>query len=167
IPAEDYRKKWFNGKDKNPNQAQKGAQEPYANLKFGFDGSWTMDYMYMRSAEMILIEAEALARQSKFTEATTVMHELLDSRFDEWEPGADVTVEDILLQRRIELWGEGFAYFDLKRLHRGIDRTYSGSNHRKPDGTLKVDAGDVRWTYQIPLREIQENTEISEEDNNK
>ena len=167
IPAEDYRKKWFNGKDKNPNQAQKGAQEPYANLKFGFDGSWTMDYMYMRSAEMILIEAEALARQSKFTEATTVMHELLDSRFDEWEPGTDVTIEDILLQRRIELWGEGFAYFDLKRLHRGIDRTYSGSNHRKPDGTLKVDAGDVRWTYQIPLREIQENTEISEEDNNK
>lgn len=166
IPADDYRKQWFNGKNKNTSEEQKGAQEPYANLKFGFDGAWTMDYMYMRSAEMILIQAEAEARQNKFTEATITMHELLDNRFDTWSPNA-LTVEDILLQRRIELWGEGFAYFDLKRLYRGIDRTYSGTNHRKPDGLLKINVGDVRWTYQIPLREIQENTEISEEQNNK
>jgi len=32
---------------------------------------------------------------------------------------------------------------------------------------LKIAAGDVRWTYQIPLSEIQENSEISEKDNNK
>lgn len=167
IPTNDYRNKLFNGSQPDNNQTQPGAKLAYANLKFGWDGAWTQDYMYMRAAEMVLIEAEALARQNKLPEATTVMHELMDNRFDTWEPKEDVTVEDILLQRRIELWGEGFSYFDLKRLHRGMDRTYSGSNHRKPDGLLKVDAGDVRWTYQIPLREIQENEFISEEENNK
>ena len=71
--------KWFNGKI-NPNQAQRRTRA-LCQLKFGFDGSWTMDYMYA-FIEMILIEAKPSPKQ--ITEATTVMHELLDSRFDEW-----------------------------------------------------------------------------------
>jgi hypothetical protein len=27
------------------------------------------------------------------------------------------------------LWGEGFATFDIKRLQKGIIRSYAGSNH--------------------------------------
>ena len=73
--------------------------------------------------------------------------------------------EDVYLQRRIELWGEGFSFYDLKRLNKGIDRTYEGNNHL-PSFDIKVDAQDVRWTYQIPLSEIQENTLISEDDQN-
>ena len=76
-----------------------------------------------------------------------------------------VTVDDVYLPRRIELWGEGFGYFDLKRLNKGIDRTYEGSNHMV-GYKLKVDAQDARWTYQIPVREIQENTQISDSDQN-
>jgi hypothetical protein len=70
-----------------------------------------------------------------------------------------VTVEDVFLQRRIELWGEGFGYFDLKRLNKDVDRTYSGSNHRTQ---IVVPAGDVKWVYQIPTAEIQENPLITE-----
>ena len=78
---------------------------------------------------------------------------------------ASVTVDDIHLQRRIELWGEGFAYYDLKRLNKGIDRTYEGNNYM-PSYNIAVPARDTRWIYQIPLKEIQENDMINEEDQN-
>ena len=102
----------------------------------------------MRAAEMVLIEAEALARQGKNAEAATVMAELMKNRQPSWN-AASVNVNDVLLQRRIELWGEGFSYFDLKRNNKGIDRNYEGSNHLA--GHLyTIPAFDVRWTYQIP-----------------
>ena len=128
------------------------------------DGNWTMDYLWMRGAEMVLIEAEALAHQGKGAEAAVVLKELMAQRDPSWDMAA-VDVESILLQRRLELIGEGFAYFDLKRNHRGFDRTYEGNNHL--DGyAIAVDANDPSWTYQIPQSEIQENIYITDEDQN-
>ena len=138
---------------------------PYASLKFGYDGNWTMDYPYMRAAEMVLIEAEALAQQNKNAEAATALKKLLSKRDPSWNKST-VTVDEIWMQRRIELWGEGFAYFDLKRLNKGINRAYSGTNHRT-DAQFAVPAGDVRWVCKIPQTEILENTLIDEEDNNE
>jgi hypothetical protein len=160
IPETDERKSLFNGPDgKDGNNA---SDLPYANLKFGDKGDWTMDYVYMRAAEMVLIEAEALARQGKNTEAATALRKLMSKRDSGWNR-TSVTIDDIFLQRRIELWGEGFGYFDLKRLNKGVDRTYAGSNHRTK---IAVPAGDVRWVYQIPTAEIQENPLINDNDNN-
>jgi hypothetical protein len=132
-------------------------------VKFGTDGNWTMDYVYMRAAEMYLIEAEALVRQNKNTEAATVLKELMAYRQPSWNK-ASVTLNEVLLQRRIELWGEGFSYFDLKRNNLGIDRTYEGSNHMTK---IVVPAQDVRWTYQIPQTEFNENKLLNvDEDQN-
>ena len=153
IPADDYRKSHFNGPEGDPTQPTSAAQRPYANVKFGNDGNWTMDYVYMRAAEMYLIEAEALVRQGKATEAAAVLKELMVYRQPSWNKTI-VTLDDVLLQRRIELWGEGFSYFDLKRNNLGIDRTYEGSNHMTK---IAVPAQDVRWTYQIPQTEFNEN----------
>ena len=164
IPDNDFRKALFNGPEGNPNQKQAGAQLPYAPLKFGDDGNWTMDYIYMRAAEMVLIEAEAYVRMGNGAKAATVMKELMENRQPGWnEPS--VNLDYVLLQRRIELWGEGFGYFDLKRNYRGIDRNYEGTNHYAPY-LHAIPAGDVKWTYQIPLSEIQENDLISEDDQN-
>ena len=164
IPDDDYRKSLYNGPDGDDTQPTASAQYPYANLKFGDDGNWTMDYTYMRAAEMYLIEAEALARQDKNAEAAAVLGQLMAKRQPSWNMPT-VTVNDVLLQRRIELWGEGFVFFDLKRCNKGMDRNYAGNNHQ--DGyKLTVPAQDVRWTYQIPLREIQENDRITEDDQN-
>lgn len=164
IPDNDYRKDLFNGPEGNQTQEQKGAQLPWATLKFGWDGSWTMDYIYMRAAEMVLIEAEADARLGKTAEAATVLKELMSKRVPGWNESS-VSVEDIMLQRRIELWGEGFSYFDLKRQNLGINRNYSGTNHFEGYRHV-IPAHDVRWTYQIPQTEIQENDLISAKDQN-
>ncbi|MDE7236820.1 MAG: RagB/SusD family nutrient uptake outer membrane protein, partial [Paramuribaculum sp.] len=36
---------------------------------------------------------------------------------------------EIWWQRRVEFWGEGFSTLDVKRLQKGIIRSYPGTNH--------------------------------------
>lgn len=144
IPESDVRKQWFT--------------KEFLNVKFGDTGDWTMDYVYMRAAEMILIEAEAYAHMGENGIAAAKLKELMKYRDPSWNESS-VTVDDVHLQRRIELWGEGFDYYDLKRLNKGVVRDYEGTNHT---AIIDVPAGDVSWTYQIPLTELQENPEITE-----
>lgn len=164
IPADDYRKSLFNGPEGDAKQKTNGAKLPYANLKFGNDGNWTMDYPYMRAAEMILIEAEAYAHLGEGTKAAEVLKELMVKRQPSWDK-TSVSVEDVYLQRRIELWGEGFGFFDLKRLGKGIDRNYEGTNHL-PTYRLTIPAHAKDWTYQIPRTEMQENKHLAASDQN-
>lgn len=164
IPDTDARKSLFNGAAGDATQPTSSSKLPYATLKFGNTGDWTMHYVYMRAAEMVLIEAEAYARLGNGAKAAEVLKVLMASRQSDWNQST-VSVEDILLQRRIELWGEGFGYYDLKRNNLGIDRNYEGSNHLTGCKHV-VPARDVRWTYQIPQSEIQENNLISDKDQN-
>ena len=59
-----------------------------------------------------------------------------------------------MIQRRIELWGEGFRFYDLKRTNSPLDR--NGANHDTglTGGLFSVPAGDVRWEFLIPQSEI-------------
>ena len=113
---------------------------------------------------MYLTEAEALAHLNKGTEAAIVLKDLMVNRDPSWNK-ASVTVDDVYTQRRLELWGEGFALYDHLRLKKGVDSTYAGSNYFDA-AKLKIEAGDWKFLYQIPLREIQENESISEADQN-
>ena len=114
---------------------------------------------------MVLIEAEALVRQNKSTEAATALKKLMEKRDPAWRKSS-TTLDEILLQRRIELWGEGFGYFDLKRNSLGIDRNYAGNNHL-PGYAKTVPAQSPLWTYQIPNQEMQENSHLDASDQNE
>lgn len=155
ISATDNRKDWFYAPSND-------TRWSLANVKFGSDGLWTMNFVYMRASEMILIEAEALAHLGLTDQAAKALEELMVNRDPEWS-ATNVTVDDVYLQRNIELWGEGFGFLDLKRLNKGVNRTYEGSNHVTK---IDVSAGTVDWVYQIPLTEIQENDALSENDQN-
>lgn len=41
----------------------------------------------------------------------------------------DALVKEIRTQKRVELWGEGLAFFDMKRTNTPLERNYTGSNH--------------------------------------
>ena len=57
------------------------------------------------------------------------------------------------------MWGEGFAWFDLKRLKQGVVRNYPGSNH--PDyGKVNIPAGDSKFLFMIPQAEVDANPAI-------
>ncbi len=164
IPATDYRKGLFNTAEGDPSALTEGGKFPYAARKFGAVADWTMDYIYMRNAEMILIEAEAHARLND-GQAASVLATLMDKRDPIWSD-SDVTVEDVLLQRRIELWGEGFQYFDLRRNGLGINRKYDGSNH-SPSAQYEFPAHSPSWNHQIPNAEMQNNMFIDESEQNE
>jgi starch-binding outer membrane protein, SusD/RagB family len=71
-------------------------------------------------------------------------------------------IDEILFQRRIELWGEGFRFFDLKRLNQSLDRTVVPNFPSvSVGGVMQVPAGDPRWQFAIPITEIQANPQSS------
>lgn len=156
IPSSDYRKQAF---------ASDGS---YINYKFRDFTFFEGDYVYMRVAEMYLTEAEALARGGNENQARNVLFELVSTR----DPGYTLStnsgqalIDEILLQRRIELWGEGFAWFDMKRNGIGLERNYTGTNHAA-FGRFNYPAGANEFLFQIPLRELDNNDGISEIDQN-
>lgn len=163
IPASDIRKSLWNGAEGDATAATTGAKLPYANRKFGYMPNWLEDYLYMRVEEMILIEAECEARTGG--NAATALAKLMKERDITWT-ASSVTVDDVLLQRKIELWGEGFEFMDIRRNGLGIDRKYQGSNHSVAN-QFTFPAHDLSWNFQIPLKEIQNNTHITEDENNE
>ncbi|MEQ9006525.1 MAG: RagB/SusD family nutrient uptake outer membrane protein, partial [Ekhidna sp.] len=139
----------------------------YANIKFIDDTFFEGDYVYMRASEMYLIEAEARAMLGDAT-AANVLFELVSFR----DPGYTLSTntgntlrEEIYLQRRIELWGEGVSYNDLKRLNKPMDRTYSGNNHAA-FALLSYTANGTASKWQIPEAEILANDQIPATDQN-
>ena len=162
IPATDVRKAVFN----DPAKTLAPTLPAYAQLKFRDPGGFTGDYIYIRVSEMYFIEAEAQARQGNSTGAAQTLFDLVSKRNSSYTLSANTgqaLLDEIFLQKRIESWGEGVIFMDIKRLNMGIDRT--GSNHVS-NAVLVIPAGDPRWTYQIPLNEIQANPNISEGDQN-
>jgi len=108
------------------------------------------------------IEAEALARSGNEGAARQVLFDITSKRDAAYtkstKSGADL-IDEIILQKRIELWGEGFAWFDLKRLKKGVIRVYEGSNH-PAYGKFDIPAGDNRFLFMIPQTEVDANPDI-------
>ena len=67
--------------------------------------------------------------------------------------------DEIYLQTRIELWGEGKAYLALKRNQGTVNR---GPNHLSFVGQ-PMSFDDERLTFEIPEQELQDNIFISEQ----
>ena len=117
-----------------------GASLPdYASLKFrpaqgNGDVSTTgaaSAYPLMRVEEMYLIEAEAVAHQNA-TQGRDLLNSFMqtyrDAKYNCTASSTDAVVNEVVLQKRIELWGEGLTFFDVKRLNMSVTRGYSGTN---------------------------------------
>ncbi|GEM50858.1 RagB/SusD family nutrient uptake outer membrane protein [Empedobacter brevis] len=138
------------------------AKVPYTSQKFlaVSTGDSRGDIVFMRASEMYLIEAEAkyfLGDEAGSKAVLTELAKMRDSKFDQFtKSGADY-LEDIYVQRRAELWGEGFRFFDLKRQGRKLDRR--GANHVSAvtNDVMVIEATDSRWQWLIPQDEINAN----------
>ncbi|MRN16904.1 RagB/SusD family nutrient uptake outer membrane protein, partial [Riemerella anatipestifer] len=115
--------------------------------------------------EMYLIEAEALARLGKEPESKVVFTEFSKNRNPAYvatTATGEAYINEILDSRRIELWGEGFRFLDLKRLNQPLNRTGSNHNSVVVNNVFEVSAGDSRWTFLIPRRELNANPLIKQ-----
>lgn len=156
---------------------------PYGQLKFQYKDIIvsTADIIYLRAEEMILIAAEAACRNLDYTTARALLTELGSKRDSDYETRLaaltdDVTysdnthapvitlMEEILFQRRVELWCEGMGRAcDLVRLNLGYSRDYDGSNHTSLD---ELEPGDFMFTTLLPQKEFDNNDSINIQDQN-
>jgi starch-binding outer membrane protein, SusD/RagB family len=139
--------------------AQERTQEMDDN-EWGGQRQITSDYVYMRVEEMYLLNAEANAKLNQDAAAASRLRELLDLRI------ADPTYVDALsgqalkdeiyLQTRIELWGEGKTYLAMKRNKATITR---GPNHLFFAGeSFPYNADEL--TFPIPQAEVLNNPNL-------
>lgn len=118
---------------------------------------------HFRSSEMYLIEAEADCHLGgKDKEVQALLQALVkdsgrDPKYTCSKTGADL-LEEVKLYRRIELWGEGFDWFDLKRWRQPIMR------HKHPEGSFHTQFAVTvmpeeanQWTWVYPSREVDYN----------
>ena len=136
---------------------------PYTNQKFiaAGTGDSRMDQPYMRISEMYLIEAEALARMGQDGPAAQALLPMAQARDAAYTLSANTgqaLIDEILIQRRVELWGEGFRFYDLKRMDLPLNRDFANSNFNPTQSIIEtVPAGDPRWQWLIPQRALDNN----------
>lgn len=146
IPASDWRKKmWKAPEGVSIDQKFVAATAEYAgpdnipaygNIKFrpgsgnpdAADPGAVCDYPFMRMEEMMLIIAEADAREGSSAGLLNFMA-LRNPDYVCTASGVDALVDEVFFQKRIEFWGEGINFFDYKRLGKGVTRGYVGTNH--------------------------------------
>ncbi|MFZ4930785.1 RagB/SusD family nutrient uptake outer membrane protein [Chryseobacterium sp. Mn2064] len=103
----------------------KGREGLLRYAKFKFKSTLIADIVYMRSAEMYLIEAEAEARSGNVSQAVAVLNQLKSTRKANIYSGSmaqNDVVKAVLIERRKELFGEGFSLSDIIRTQGSVER---------------------------------------------
>ena len=181
ISATDARKNWFldgNGVGatltaEQQNYATSNGLLPYTQVKYapykGSVGTSTnsSDIPLMRVEEMYLIKAEAQAMAGDpaagAATLTSFVRTYRDPEFTLSATSAADVQKAVYLQRRIELWGEGFSYLDNLRLNTGIDRRGGGYD---TNDVFNIPAGDPVLLFQIPESEYEYNKQITSAEQN-
>lgn len=148
--------------------------EPYTNVKFGMKSGIgseinDCDWCLMRAEEMILIKAEGLAMSNQTGAAQQLLVSFIQTYRDPaytCSLSGQALQNEIWKQRRIELWGEGFAMADIMRLNKPIVRIHGNNKGNWPDAfAFNVEAGDPWLLLRFPTRETNSNAAVSPTDN--
>ncbi len=142
---------------------------PFTNIKFGQQSGVgnilnNNDFPLMRVEEMILIQAEGLAKSGNEAQAISVLENFIKTYRDpEYSVnGRGLSLADeIWFQRRVELWGEGFFTGDMKRLGKPLVRFHGAGTSNEPDAfQFNLDANDGWLNMRFPQREMNNNAGI-------
>lgn len=158
----------------------KQSLKDYANIKFRpAQGNYAepmvggaADHCCMRVEEMYFIEAEATAH-SNLAEATRLLNDFMNNyRMIDgatYDCSARATTiasftNELMLQKRIEFWGEGIVMFDMKRLNMSTRRGYVGTN-APASYRLNTEGRAPWWNFVISRGETQNNPAVANQNN--
>ena len=159
--------------------------------KFHMRSDDTADIVLMRASEMYLIEAEAKARSQEIpslVDAAIPLNALRAARgvgpYDLAGKSRENLIDEILMERRRELWGEGFGITDVLRTQKPVvrqalseevqqsevdcwqeDGTYAMRNPlghwflKFPDGSAFT-PNSTYYLYAIPDKEVNANPNL-------
>lgn len=113
--------------------------EGYFSLKFRPNLGVTTNHLVgsaaaiplMRVEEMYFIEAEAKAHTAPAEGLQLLTDFMKTYRYGTYKTlatSAEDVVEEIVFQKRVEFFGEGLTFFDIKRLNYSVTRAYDGTN---------------------------------------
>lgn len=173
IPATDVRKGWWcdeNGESPNVDAAHANVlysyvetkeEAAYINVKFDsyqsmFSGMcYLNDIPLMRIEEMYYAYAEATAMAGG--DGASILNAFVQTYRDpsyNFTGSGQAVQDECWHQRRIELWGEGLAYYDIQRLKKSMNRVGGGF---EPTVCFDIPADSPLRIYLIPQTEMQSN----------
>lgn len=172
MNAKDTRRAWW-----DPTDARNGDCGYMQNkFKFADTQTWTGDYIWMRVEEMYLTAAEAECRLGEEAAAKEDLNAVMSQRVEGYtctktgtalgKLTTDMTgslLEEIITQRRIELWGEIGRIYDIRRLKQGFVRT---TEMGWPTAALLTnrptnDPESYMWVLTIPQSEFDGNANMN------
>jgi starch-binding outer membrane protein, SusD/RagB family len=167
IPDSDNRKKCWDLTGATVPVPPGGARVAYQNKKFLAQSSSASmgDVPYMRAAEMYLIEAEARARQGQDDAAQTALFTLLSNRDASYVKSTSTgqtLIDEVMWNRRVEFWGEGFRFTDLKRTNQPMSRVGIPNHLQALILVNTIPAGDKQWQFLFPQDEINANQAVTQ-----
>lgn len=154
-----------------------GSKASYVQKKIVYINPTAMtgDHVLMRAEEMCLTAAEAACHLGQFAKARDYVEAVGEKRvagyadrLAKYPDSKSITpttsgvlslMDEILLQRRIELWGEYPRMFDLQRLDLGFRRDWPESNHTEDLTASKfnTEAGSQQFILHLPDSEFDAN----------
>ena len=170
----DTRRAWWD--PTNEENGEGGYQQE--KFKFANRQTWTGDYIWMRVEEMYLTLAEAECHLGNDADAQRYLTMLMSTRVEGYTCTKTGTalgttssqrtgslLEEIIDQRRIELWGEFGRIYDLRRLHQGFRRTADMGWPRAAllDGRPSDNPESYMWVLTIPQTEFDGNVNMNPE----
>jgi len=163
---------------KNAHEYFLAFTSPYVNLKFRPAGGECVEYtegncadhLLMRVEEMYFIEIEATLYSKGIDAAKKLLNDFMQTyRYRSYDcsyaSSEQSFIKEMLLQKRIEFWGEGILMYDYKRLNQGITRGYAGTNFPAV-ARFNTEGRSPQWNIVITRSEFQSNTAISQANNN-
>lgn len=178
----DFRKKVFVGPDRSYaamkdytylSEDEFATIAPCASFKFHTNGGEKTNFSVgnvtsiplMRVEEMYLIEAEATAHYDE-ANAKTMLQSFMATR-----AGSEYTVpamygliDEIIFQKRIEFWGEGIIFYDMKRLNMSMHNGDNGTNAPSM-AQFTTDGRAPWWNCVIPQAATQRNSALLNNNN--
>lgn len=145
----------------------------YYTTKLRDNSTRTGQIPLMRVAEMVLLQAEAYANKGELALAQQKLDDLREKRISGYTEESPVSsrnemLEQIWIERRKELYGEGFAAMDILRLGFIVNGEKANrSTYHSGYGLKNPVDNDYHYIYQIPVEELNANPYISEADQNE
>lgn len=183
IPSTDARKAWWTAPIPEDNWGDpgtsKGSYRSYCQTKHVFidAAAKTGDHVLMRVEEMYLTAAEAACHLKQYAKAAQYVSEvgkLRDSDYakrlagfvesSEYQKNTTAPLvtlmDEILFQRRVELWNEVPRLHDLQRLGLGFNRDWDGTNHTKTIKSVNTNPASPAFILWIPQAEFDGNANM-------
>lgn len=131
----------------------------------------TSTYPYMRCSEMVLTEAEAAYMAGDYTTAQSCLDKIQKLRIAGYTGGksGQALLDEIRLCRRIELWGEGMSWSDLKRWNLPLVRRAwvegdpTSGNIGTQCAMTRQPSDNAGWRFMVPAIETDYNKAINKD----